>query len=45
MSHVTGTVQAVAPALRLGPDYGPATNPPDTWALDFAYAPAPAGGT
>ena len=43
MSHVTGTVQPVSPVATLGPDFGPATNPPDTWTLNFAYAPAPTG--
>jgi hypothetical protein len=26
MSHVTGTVQSVAPVVTLGPDFGPATS-------------------
>ncbi|MEO6049435.1 MAG: trypsin-like peptidase domain-containing protein [Candidatus Kapaibacterium sp.] len=43
MSHITGSVQPVAPAIGIGPDFGPATNPPDTWALDFAHTPAPMG--
>jgi hypothetical protein len=44
MSHVTGTVQPVSPAAKkIGPDFGPATNPPDTWTLNFAHVPAPTG--
>jgi V8-like Glu-specific endopeptidase len=43
MSHVTGTVQPVAPVQKIGPDFAPATNPPDTWTLNFAYTPAPTG--
>jgi V8-like Glu-specific endopeptidase len=45
MSHVTGVVLDVSPAQTLGPDFGPATNPPDTWTLNFAYTPAPVDGT
>jgi hypothetical protein len=43
VSHVTGSVQTVSPAVKLGPDFGPATNPPDTWTLNFAFTPAPTG--
>ena len=43
MSHITGTVQSVSPAIGIGPDFGPATNPPDTWTLNFSHTPAPAG--
>ncbi len=43
MSHITGSVQLVSPVATLGPDFGPATNPPDTWALNFAHVPAPTG--
>ncbi len=43
MSHVTGTVQPASPVAKLGPDFGPATNPPNTWALNFAHVPAPTG--
>src|SRR5215212_7630501 len=43
MSHATGTVQPVSPVATLGPDFGPATNPPDTWTLNFAHTPAPTG--
>jgi len=43
MSHVTGTVQTVAPVITLGPDFGPATGPANTWALTFNPAPAPGG--
>ena len=42
MSHVTGTVQAVSPALKIGPDFGPPTSP-NTWTVNFAYTPAPTG--
>lgn len=42
MSHITGTVQVLASAEKIGPDFGPATTP-GVWALDFAYAPAPTG--
>jgi V8-like Glu-specific endopeptidase len=44
MSHVTGTVQPVSPAIHIGPDAGPPTSPPDTWSLKFTPAPA-SGGT
>ena len=43
MSHVTGTVQLVSPAAKIGPDFGPATGPPDTWTLNFPYVPATTG--
>jgi Trypsin-like peptidase domain/von Willebrand factor type A domain len=43
MSHITGTVQPVAPVQKLGPDFGPATGPADTWTLNFPPAPAPLG--
>src|SRR5436305_15256293 len=42
MSHVTGTVQPVSPVLKSGPDFGPPTSP-NTWTVNFAYAPAPTG--
>ena len=42
MSHITGTVQVLASAETIGPDFGPATTP-GTWALDFAHSPAPTG--
>jgi hypothetical protein len=42
MSHVTGTVQTVSPALKIGPDFGPPTSP-NTWTVNFAYTPAPTG--
>ena len=42
MSHVTGTVQKVAPVLNIGPDFGPATGP-NTWTVNFTYTPAPTG--
>jgi von Willebrand factor type A domain/Trypsin-like peptidase domain len=43
MSHITGTVQTVSPVIKIGPDFGPATNPPNTWVLNFAHTPAPGG--
>jgi hypothetical protein len=43
MSHITGTVQPVSPAKQIGPDFGPVTDPPDTWTLNFAPVAAPTG--
>src|SRR5437867_3293151 len=43
MSHVTGTVQPVSPIVKLGPDFGAATDPPNTWTHNFAHTPAPMG--
>src|SRR6266850_4586579 len=43
MSHITGTVQPVAPVQKLGPDFGPATGPADTWTLNFPPVAAPTG--
>jgi hypothetical protein len=43
MSHVTGTVQTLAPAITIGPDSGAAPSAPNTWAVDFAHTPAPLG--
>jgi Trypsin-like peptidase domain/von Willebrand factor type A domain len=43
MSHVVGTVQPVAPVVGLGPDFGPATGPANTWTLNFSPVPAPTG--
>jgi V8-like Glu-specific endopeptidase len=43
MSHITGTVQSSA--INLGPDFGPATNPPDSWLHNFAHDPPPIGVT
>ena len=46
MSHVTGSVQTVSPIANLGPDFGPATGPSNTWTLSFNPPPSPApGGT
>src|SRR5215472_8038649 len=42
MSHSVGTLQNT-PLFNLGPDFGPPTTPPDTWALDFAPPEAPSG--
>jgi hypothetical protein len=43
MSHVTGTVQPVSPVINIGPDFGPATNPPNTWTHNFVHVLAPTG--
>ena len=43
MSHITGTVQPVSPVTKIGPDFGPATGPSNTWALNFAHDHAPTG--
>ena len=43
MSHITGTVQTVSPSFKIGPDFGPATNPPANWVYDFPHTPAPGG--
>ena len=46
MSHVTGSVQTVSPVAKIGPDFGPATGPSNTWTLNFNPPPSPApGGT
>ncbi|CAN5345847.1 hypothetical protein BH11PSE14_BH11PSE14_21810 [soil metagenome] len=45
MSHITGTVQILASPVKFGPDFGPASGPPNTWAVAFPYTPAPSGGT
>ena len=39
MSHVTGTVQTVAPVLKIGPDFGPSASP-NTWAAVSGFATA-----
>lgn len=43
MSHITGTVQPASPVRKIGPDFGPPTSPPNTWALDFPHVAAPSG--
>lgn len=43
MSHVTGTVQLVTPALVVGPGAGQPPTSPNTWAQNFASVPAPGG--
>ncbi|WP_280252015.1 vWA domain-containing protein [Nocardia abscessus] len=43
MSHIVGTVQTQSPVFMIGPDSGPATDPPDTWTLDFGHDEAPTG--
>lgn len=46
MSHVTGSVQPQSPTANIGPDFGPATGPSNTWTLNFNPPPSPApGGT
>lgn len=46
MSHVTGSVQTVSPVAKIGPDFGPATGPSNTWTLNFNPPSSPApGGT
>jgi hypothetical protein len=44
MSHITGVVQSVSPAIVIGPDSGQPATAANTWGLDFAHTPA-AGGT
>ena len=43
MSHITGTVQTLTPAITIGPDSGAAPSGPNTWTLNFAHTPAPMG--
>src|SRR5688572_12736563 len=43
MSHGTGTVQTLTPAINLGPNTGAPASSGSTWALDFAPSPAPMG--
>jgi hypothetical protein len=43
VSHVTGTVQTVTPALVVGPDSGQPQSSPNTWTQNFAHTPAPGG--
>lgn len=43
MSHNTGTVQSVAPAIQIGPDTGQPPTSGNTWSHDFVHAPAPGG--
>ena len=43
MSHVTGTVQIVSPAITIGPASGSGPSAPNTWTLNFASTPAPSG--
>jgi hypothetical protein len=45
MSHVTGTVQPVMPAVVIGPDSGAAATSPDLWVVDYAYSAPPIGVT
>ena len=43
MSHNTGTVQTVDPAIEIGPDSGQPATAGTTWAHDFVHVPAPTG--
>jgi V8-like Glu-specific endopeptidase len=43
MSHNTGTVQTVSPALQIGPDSGQPATMGNTWAHNFVHTPAPSG--
>lgn len=43
MSHVTGTVQLLGAPLTIGPATGTPPTSPNTWAVEFAHAPAPLG--
>lgn len=43
MSHRTGTLQTVTPAIQIGPDTGAAPTVGNTWAHDFAHTPALTG--
>src|SRR5690348_16387501 len=43
MSHRVGTLQTVGPVVQIGPAFGGVQNPPNTWAHNFAPAPAPSG--
>ncbi|HEX8075119.1 MAG TPA: trypsin-like peptidase domain-containing protein [Thermoleophilaceae bacterium] len=43
MSHITGTVQPVSPAIAIGPDSGAAPTSPNTWQHKFAHLEAPGG--
>jgi von Willebrand factor type A domain/Trypsin-like peptidase domain len=43
MSHITGTVQILPSTFKIGPDFTPATNPPNTWEYNFPHAAAPGG--
>ena len=42
MSHTTGTMQTLAPAIPIGPITGPPPVP-GTWTMDFDHADAPTG--
>lgn len=43
MSHITGTVQTLSPAVAIGPDTGAPADAPNTWTHNFAHTPAPMG--
>ncbi|ACV26034.1 vWA domain-containing protein [Kangiella koreensis] len=43
MSHNTGTVQSVAPAIEIGPDSGQPADSGTTWLHEFSHTPAPGG--
>ena len=43
MSHNTGTVQTVSPAIEIGPDSGQPPTSGTTWGHNFIHTPAPGG--
>lgn len=43
MSHNTGTVQTVGPAIEIGPDSGQPATAGTTWGHNFVHTPAPSG--
>ncbi|HNP51917.1 MAG TPA: trypsin-like peptidase domain-containing protein [Nitrosomonas nitrosa] len=43
MSHRTGTLQTITPAIQIGPDTSDAPTFGNTWVHDFTHAPAPTG--
>lgn len=43
MSHTTGTVQPVNPAITIGPSSGLPADAPNTWTVNFAQTEAPMG--
>jgi hypothetical protein len=43
MSHITGTVQTLTPALAIGPDTGAPATSPNLWAHNFSHTAAATG--
>lgn len=43
MSHNTGTIQTLSPAITIGPDTGAPPSSANIWAYDFAHTRAPGG--